>query len=71
MPSRHEVMAQAIAQLTAANIDNATQEARWLWEAVRGETAFLAAVAKRCTGNPLAYVVGEWPFLGQSFLPPQ
>jgi release factor glutamine methyltransferase len=79
-------MAWAIAQLAAANIDNATQEARWLWEAANHETApwatalqqaptaapiFDAYVAQRASGVPLAYVIGEWPFLGQSFLTPQ
>ncbi|MBQ3064422.1 MAG: peptide chain release factor N(5)-glutamine methyltransferase [Clostridia bacterium] len=49
------------ARLRAANIENATGEARLLWETFQGE-ALKKALARRLTGYPLQYILGEWYF---------
>ena len=49
------------ARLRAANIENATGEARLLLEAFEGQ-ALEEAVSRRVTHYPLQYILGEWHF---------
>lgn len=58
-----------LAQLRAAKVDNADNEWRWLNEEERAtDPAWLAdAVARRCAGEPLAYITGWQEFHGLRF----
>lgn len=73
------LFAECRAALAAAGIDNAAQEADWLWRSVlhtdrhllafgaqvpeAGAAALRALAARRARHEPLQYLLGSWPFL--------
>lgn len=73
MTTPSQLIRMATARLTAAEIDEARLEARWLVEEVcgrrpRGEPTdeqldrLEALLSRREAGEPLQYVLGHWPF---------
>ncbi len=68
--------------LNAANIENAVNESRWIFEAVVengreliyfhpekdiDEKVFLDKISERANGTPIQYVIGLWDFYGEAF----
>lgn len=55
------------ARLRDAGIESAAFEARQLSSACKSEAEALDAVKRRCAGEPLQYILGEWEFYGLPF----
>ena len=55
------------ARLREAGIESAAFEARQLSSACNREAEALDAVKRRCEGEPLQYILGEWEFYGLPF----
>ena len=55
------------ARLREAGIESAAFEARQLSSACKREAEALDAVKRRCAGEPLQYILGEWEFYGLPF----
>lgn len=55
------------ARLRDAGIESAAFEARQLSSACKSEAEALDAVKRRCVGEPLQYILGEWEFYGLPF----
>lgn len=55
------------ARLREAGIESAAFEARQLSSACKSEAEALDAVKRRCAGEPLQYILGEWEFYGLPF----
>ena len=55
------------ARLREAGIESAAFEARQLSSACKSEAEALDAVKRRCEGEPLQYILGEWEFYGLPF----
>ncbi len=76
---RQQALASATLALQQAGCDNAAQEAKWLWEHVSGShwsedllsaetlAAFEQLIARRCTREPLAQILGHQPFWSLDF----
>lgn len=78
----NQLIKEATDILSKANIENASNEARWIFEAhfkngremlffnCENEIAFEAYLEKifeRANGRPLQYVIGSWDFFGEEF----
>lgn len=55
------------ARLREAGIESAAFEARQLSSACKSKAEALDAVKRRCEGEPLQYILGEWEFYGLPF----
>ena len=67
--SIRELRSRARADLAAGGIERPGAEARWMVEQARGDAPAAAGrvremVARRLSGEPLQYVLGEWSFCG-------
>lgn len=76
----HHVLANAAQSLLHAGIDNAVQEAKWLWEHVTGRhwsenftpsaeilSTYETLLARRRTREPLSQILGHQPFWSLDF----